>query len=81
MIDAYKDRFGVEPICRVLEVPTSTYYARTRRPPSTRAARDAALLERIRQVHQANYQAMAPGGSGSSSTARVSRLPAAPSSG
>jgi hypothetical protein len=24
VIDAYKDRFAVEPICRVLEVPTST---------------------------------------------------------
>ena len=55
MIDAHKDRFGVEPICRVLEVPTSTYYAHRRRPPSTRAETDAALLARIRQVHQANY--------------------------
>jgi putative transposase len=55
MIDQHKDRFGVEPICRVLEVPTSTYYARRRRPPSARATSDAALLARIRQVHQANY--------------------------
>ena len=55
MIDAHKDRFGVEPICRVLEVPTSTYYARRRRSPSARATSDAALLVRIRQVHQANY--------------------------
>jgi putative transposase len=57
MIDAHKDRFGVEPICRVLEFPTSTYYAHKHRPPSARASSDAALLERIRQVHQANYQA------------------------
>jgi putative transposase len=55
MIDQDKDRFGVEPICRVLEVPTSTYYARKRRPPSTRARSDATLLAQIRQVHGANY--------------------------
>jgi len=55
MIDAHKDRFGVEPICRVLEVPTSTYYARKHRPPSARATSDAALLTQIRQVHAANY--------------------------
>jgi transposase InsO family protein len=55
MIDQHKDRFGVEPICRVLEVPTSTYYARKRRPPSARAASDVALLAQIRQVHAANY--------------------------
>ena len=55
MIDQHKDRFGVEPICRVLEVPTSTYYAHRRRPPSARATSDAALLARIRQVHAANY--------------------------
>jgi putative transposase len=57
MIDALRGRFGVEPICRVLQVPTSTYYARKRRPPSARAASDMVLLERIRRVHQVNYQA------------------------
>jgi putative transposase len=55
MIDQHKDRFGVEPICRVLEVPTSTYYARKRRRPSARAGSDAALLEQIRRVHAGNY--------------------------
>ena len=57
MIDALRGRFGVEPICRVLKVPASTYYARKRRPPSARAARDTVLLERIRRVHQTNYHA------------------------
>lgn len=55
MIDGLRGRFGVEPICRVLQVPASTYYARKRRPPSARAASDMVLLERIRAVHQANY--------------------------
>jgi putative transposase len=55
MIDQNKDRFGVEPICRVLGVSTSTYYARKHRPLSARATSDAALLAQIRQVHAANY--------------------------
>ena len=33
-IDAYKDQYGVEPICQVLEVAPSTYYAAISRPPS-----------------------------------------------
>jgi putative transposase len=36
-IDAYRDEFGVEPICRVLQVATSTYYAARSRPLSARA--------------------------------------------
>jgi hypothetical protein len=31
MIDAHRDRLGVEPICRVVGVPASTYYAAKRR--------------------------------------------------
>jgi putative transposase len=27
IIDAHRDQFGVEPICRVLQVAPSTYYA------------------------------------------------------
>jgi putative transposase len=27
VIDAHRDEYGVEPICRVLEVAPSTYYA------------------------------------------------------
>ena len=46
---------GPGPICRVLQVPASTYYARKHRPPSKRAVGDAVLLERIRAVHQASY--------------------------
>jgi putative transposase len=56
MIDACRDRFGVEPICRVLGVPTSTYYARKARPPSARQQQDAQLKVEIRRVWDANYQ-------------------------
>ena len=44
-IDAQRDRFGVEPICRVLQMAPSTYYAAKRREiqPSARARRDAVM--------------------------------------
>ena len=50
-IDAQRERLGVEPICRELEVSASAYRARRRRPASRRARRDAWLLEQIRRVH------------------------------
>ncbi|GAA1264204.1 hypothetical protein Psi02_76230 [Planotetraspora silvatica] len=34
---AHRSRFGVEPICRVLQAAPSTYYAARTRPPSPRA--------------------------------------------
>lgn len=54
-IDAHRHRFGVEPICRTLQVAPSTYYARARRAPSARALSDAALQPAIARVHAANY--------------------------
>ena len=55
-IDDHKDRFGVEPICRVLsehgwEIAPSTYYAARKRPLSKRALRDAEVLAHIERVH------------------------------
>ena len=50
VIDALQPTFGVEPVCRVLEVPVSTYYARRTRTPSERARRDQAL---VREIHAA----------------------------
>jgi putative transposase len=46
-IDAHRDEFGVEPICRVLQVAPSTYYAAKRREtePSARARRDAVMMQ------------------------------------
>ncbi len=55
MIDAHKERFGVEPICRVLEVAPSTYYARQERPPSARQLLDAQLRVEIERVHRMNF--------------------------
>lgn len=54
-IDDHRDRFGVEPICKVLsqhDVPIapSTYYAFKKRPPSARAVRDAELVVEIQRV-------------------------------
>jgi putative transposase len=47
-IEERRDTFGVEPICRVLEVPASTFYARRSRVPSARELADRELLEQIR---------------------------------
>jgi putative transposase len=54
-IDDHKERFGVEPICRVLtkhgcKIAPSGYYAFKTRPASVRAARDAELVVLIRDV-------------------------------
>jgi putative transposase len=56
-IDAHRDRFGVEPICRVLDVSASAYYHRARGGRCDRVVEDERLLERIREVHRANYEA------------------------
>ena len=53
LIDANRDRFGVEPICREIEVSASAYRARRVRPPSARSLHDAWLLTQIRRVHAA----------------------------
>ena len=55
-IDDHKDRFGVEPICRVLQIAPSTYYAALSRPPSARALRDEDLRGEIRRVWDENYR-------------------------
>jgi putative transposase len=55
-IDAHRDQFGVEPICKVLEIAPSSYYAAKARPPSARAVRDAQLKVEIRRVYDDNFQ-------------------------
>jgi putative transposase len=55
-IDAHRDRFGVEPICRTLQVAPATYYAARSRPPSARALRDAELKVEIARVHKDNFE-------------------------
>jgi putative transposase len=56
-IDEHRGRFGVEPICRTLDVSASAYYQRATGQRSTRAIEDERLLGRIREIHQANYYA------------------------
>jgi putative transposase len=57
VVDAHRDEFGVEPICRVLDLAPSSYYAvKTRkRDPSARALRDRELLDLIRRLHAENF--------------------------
>ncbi len=69
-IDDHKNRFGVEPICAVLPIAPSTYYANKtkHRDPdrrSARAKRDDALKIEIQRVWDDNFcvygvQSMAP---------------------
>ncbi len=49
-------RLGVEPICEVLQVAQSTYYAARSRPVSTRAGRDAELVPRLVGLWEKNYK-------------------------
>ncbi len=60
-IDDYKDRFGVEPICAVLPIAPSTYYAHKakHRDPdlrSARAKRDEGLKPEIQRVWEKNFR-------------------------
>jgi putative transposase len=54
-LHANRDRFGVEPICRVLPIAPSTYYQHSKRPPSARALRDAKLKAEIARVHAEHF--------------------------
>jgi putative transposase len=55
-VDDHRDQFGVEPICRVLQVAPSTYYAAKRRQvaPSPRAVRDAVMMQVLMVLWVAN---------------------------
>jgi transposase InsO family protein len=61
LVDAHRDTYGVEPICKVLQIAPSAYrrYAARCRDASllsARAKRDEALRSRIEQVWDANRQ-------------------------
>jgi len=51
----YRGRWGVEPICRVLQFAPSTYYAARSRPPSARELRDEELKAEIARVRRENF--------------------------
>jgi putative transposase len=55
-IDTHKTEFGVEPICGVLQVAPSTYYAAKSRPTSARAIRDAVMIPILMAIWTANYR-------------------------
>jgi len=56
-IDAHRERFGVELICRTIDVSASAYYRRATGERSAREIADERLLAVIRRVHEANYEA------------------------
>lgn len=53
-IEANLRSFSIRPVCRVLEVSVSGYYAWLKRPESVRRARRRALAEKIRVIHENN---------------------------
>jgi putative transposase len=55
-IDAHRDLFGVEPICRILAIAPSTYYAARTRPSSKRSREDAELKPEIERVHEGDFE-------------------------
>ena len=54
-IEQHRERFGVEPICRTLEVSASAYYERAKGNRSARTIEDERLLAKIKEVHERNY--------------------------
>src|SRR4051812_14419019 len=56
-IDEQRGRFGVEFICQTLGVSASAYYQRAACERSARELADERLLQRIREIHAANYEA------------------------
>jgi putative transposase len=54
-IEAHRASFGVEPICQVLAVAPSSYYAAKTRPSSARSTRDEELKHEIVRIHAANF--------------------------
>lgn len=53
-VQAEKDEFPVAVLCELLEVSRQGYYAWAKRPISERTRRDAELIERVKQVHNAS---------------------------
>jgi putative transposase len=55
-IDGHRDEFGVEPICAVMQMAPSTYYAAKKREvsPSARALRDAVMMQILMALWVAN---------------------------
>lgn len=56
-IDEQRERFGVEFTCETLGVSASAYFQRAKGERSARELEDERLLERIRELHAANFEA------------------------
>ena len=52
LIGAEKASYPVAALCRILGVSKCGYYAWRDRPPSKRCREDAALTEKVREVHR-----------------------------
>jgi putative transposase len=56
-IDEHRGRFGVELICRTLDVSASAYFQRAKGERSARDLEDERLLAVIRETHRVNFEA------------------------
>ena len=54
-IDEHRSKWGVEPICDVLPIAPSTYYAFKTRAPSARSVRDEQMKPEILRVYRQNF--------------------------
>jgi putative transposase len=80
-ITEYRARWGVEPICRVLQIAPSSYYAAISRPVSARRQRDEHLKLAIRRVWDEHRQVYGADKVWAQLHARALRLRAVRSSG
>jgi putative transposase len=55
-INENKAAYGIEPICREIQIAPSTYYAARSRPPSARAIADEELKRQVLEVYRENYE-------------------------
>jgi putative transposase len=53
-IEDHRASYGVEPICRLLEIAPSSYYAARHRPPSARSIADVRLAGEVARIHADN---------------------------
>ena len=77
-IDAYRDRFGVEPICAVLSdhgvtIAPSTYYARLQQRVTDAELTEAYLVNALVDLHRANGVSMGSASCGTQPVAPATR--------
>jgi putative transposase len=54
-VEEHRERLGVEPICKTLEISASAYYQRRKGERSVRSLEDERLSGLITEIHEANY--------------------------